>query len=111
MFCPVCGNRINGGDTVCRTCGFNLAGIDAQAKTQLSDVTVRAEETVFSDALKQPDSVSQTANLSQPLPAAPPAQVNKSPLEAIMISYTFCGNCGRRNITGVNFCGCCGEQL
>ena len=111
MFCPICGNKINDGDVVCRTCGFNLAEIDAQAKIQFSDMTVRAEGIVFPDAPKQPEPVPQTANLTKPLPVAPYAKVNKSPLEAIIISYTFCGNCGRLNITGVNFCGCCGEQL
>ena len=35
----------------------------------------------------------------------------KSPLEVTFISYTFCGNCGKRNATGVKFCYNCGEKL
>lgn len=101
MFCPVCGNKINDGDNVCKACGFNLTAIDAGAKSQPSDTATGEERTVFSDIPRQ----------TVPAPDASPVQVNKCPLEAIMISYTFCGNCGRRNITGVKFCGCCGEKL
>ncbi len=35
----------------------------------------------------------------------------RSPLDATQISYTFCGNCGKRNKTGAKFCSGCGEKL
>lgn len=42
---------------------------------------------------------------------AVPVATPRCPLEVTTISYTFCGECGKRNKTGANFCSGCGEKF
>lgn len=71
-----------------------------------------ATKSFIADGKKMNDeSVSPPQASYAAVPSAVQANVKKAPTGMQTVSFSFCGNCGRRNGAGCKFCVGCGELL
>jgi formate hydrogenlyase subunit 3/multisubunit Na+/H+ antiporter MnhD subunit len=65
---------------------------------------------VFGKEQTTPEAVKAEAPVMQ-VPEFVQTERRTTPGNLVTVSYSFCGNCGKRNMAGGNFCSVCGERV
>lgn len=50
-------------------------------------------------------------SVAEPIPSVAQVNVKATPTGMQTVSFSFCGNCGTRNIAGCKFCAGCGNTI
>jgi predicted amidophosphoribosyltransferase len=93
--CPVCGQDAKKGQTVCKTCGYNFAGVTASPGAAVRD------------AIRADVSTARTPSTWTGVADEPATQVTSTSNQGT----TFCPSCGQKNEAGDWFCRACGTRL
>lgn len=69
---------------------------------------------LFKDVFGKEQVTPETAEIEAPVMQVPEIMQTErgtTPGNLVTVSYSFCGNCGKRNMAGNNFCSACGERV